>query len=976
MSRWDQHYLGRERFPEALSALEVQRFFTPTPAQIQTVLQRRSTTNRIAFALQIGFLKMTGRSLNSVELVPPEILSHLGRVIGCEPPRIASIRAFYRRRRTLFEHQTASRALLGRRELSDHGARGLTAFLRREAIGIYNGEGLATKARVWLIDHAYLLPTEREIRRQTIRALRHQETILLETIRTATDEALRKTWSSRLLDPVPDGAGTRLEWLWTPPTSKQASELDEHLARVNFLRELGADRLKIDDLPLAGLEHFHRRVTSRKPAALPAIREPRRTLELAGFLRLQLLRLTDTALDLVDRRIATQWREAREQAKESQRGRLQRFRTLLGDLIALADDKALGAGALRGKLRALVTPFKPELDNTQVAAIRRALSERTVVLNRVLKTARATGLDLPADHKLTTAFATLDRWSGSNELPIGTDNPFGRSWQNLIDQPDRSAALKSYTAATAMLLKRALNNRSVTAKNSLLHKSAETRLIPLTLWRRDHGRYLRDLSIPPKPELYLARVEHALDAGMARLAAAVEDGHVSIDDEGVHLPRRKRAPKDPATEHARTLLARHCGTPQLSDVLIEVDNDARFSWALLGRPASSAAELVTLYVALLGLGSDLTAAALDRMVTGVEPGTLAAMTQRLAGEGRFRGANDAVVDFMRRHVVANLWGRGLHASADMMSLDATRYLWNARLDPRRKGPAIGTYPHVLDQWSIFYDQPIVLGRRQAGAAIEGALRQTAVEKLERVAVDTHGFTHFAMATGKFCGLDLCPRLAGIRSRKLYLPRFYRGTVPAALKSVVSQETISPKAIARGWDSFARLCASIKQGWYPATDALAQYGSVSQGDPIRTTGTALGKLLRSIYLCDYFGNREFRDGVLDLLNQGEAVHSLQRAIHPGAIGAQHGRSPAQIQAISGALTLLTNIVMAWNTNRIESARDRNPDEFPDSVITHLAPIAHAHINMRGVISFALDRAAKGLIVPTKAPFVPGNYAKAD
>lgn len=63
----------------------------------------------------------------------------------------------------------------------------------------------------------------------------------------------------------------------------------------------------------------------------------------------------------------------------------------------------------------------------------------------------------------------------------------------------------------------------------------------------------------------------------------------------------------------------------------------------------------------------------------------------------------------------------------MVSLDATRRLWNARLDQRRKGPAIGTYPHILDQWSIFYDQPIVLNRRQAGAAIEGALRQTTVE---------------------------------------------------------------------------------------------------------------------------------------------------------------------------------------------------------------------------------------------------------
>ena len=53
-------------------------------------------------------------------------------------------------------------------------------------------------------------------------------------------------------------------------------------------------------------------------------------------------------------------------------------------------------------------------------------------------------------------------------------------------------------------------------------------------------------------------------------------------------------------------------------------------------------------------------------------------------EGRLRSANDAVLYFMREHRVATLWGRGLFASADMMSLEATRYLWSARLDPRRR----------------------------------------------------------------------------------------------------------------------------------------------------------------------------------------------------------------------------------------------------------------------------------------------------
>src|SRR3546814_18035603 len=100
----------------------------------------------------------------------------------------------------------------------------------------------------------------------------------------------------------------------------------------------------------------------------------------------------------------------------------------------------------------------------------------------------------------------------------------------------------------------------------------------------------------------------------------------------------------------------------------------------------------------------------------------------------------------------------------MMSLDATRHLWNARHEPRRGTPAIGTYTHVLDQWAIMNDMPIILNRRQAGPAIEGALRHEQVE-LTRLAVDTHGHTHFAMALAKLIGLDLCPRLAGLSTRK-------------------------------------------------------------------------------------------------------------------------------------------------------------------------------------------------------------------
>ena len=170
MGGWDQRYLGFGAFPETLSPLEIEHFFTASAGEAAAISGRRTPVNRMAFALQLGFLKMTGRTLNSVEIVPPAVLEHLGRQIGAPPPRVASIRAFYRRRRTLFDHQEAARQALGRGPLNDHAERGLTAYLRREAAAAYDVTELMTRARTWLVGRHYVLPRERDIRRQALAA--------------------------------------------------------------------------------------------------------------------------------------------------------------------------------------------------------------------------------------------------------------------------------------------------------------------------------------------------------------------------------------------------------------------------------------------------------------------------------------------------------------------------------------------------------------------------------------------------------------------------------------------------------------------------------------------------------------------------------------------------------------------------------------------------------------------------------------
>jgi TnpA family transposase len=56
------------------------------------------------------------------------------------------------------------------------------------------------------------------------------------------------------------------------------------------------------------------------------------------------------------------------------------------------------------------------------------------------------------------------------------------------------------------------------------------------------------------------------------------------------------------------------------------------------------------------------------------------------------------------------------------------------------------------------------------------------------------------------------------------------------------------------------------------------------------------------------------------NRGESVHQLQRAIYTGKVALERGRRRDEMIAISGSLTLLTNLVIAWNTQRMQTTLD--------------------------------------------------------
>jgi hypothetical protein len=87
---------------------------------------------------------------------------------------------------------------------------------------------------------------------------------------------------------------------------------------------------------------------------------------------------------------------------------------------------------------------------------------------------------------------------------------------------------------------------------------------------------------------------------------------------------------------------------------------------------------------------------------------------------------------------------------------------------------------------------------------------------------------------------------------------------------------------------------------------ARYGSAARGDPLYEAMVQVGKLLRTVFLCDYFVNEAFRRELLRVLNRGEAVNALKRTIYVGRVASYQAKQHEEMQAVADALSLLANL----------------------------------------------------------------------
>jgi TnpA family transposase len=965
MDNWHSTFLGLKRLPRELSAFEIEAFFTFTLAERHLIEDRRQPTLKLGLALQIGFVRMSGRLLDAVPMVPPALWQHLGRQFEVAAPDLASLRALYRRSKTLFEHQQIACEALGFHWLSEPQRRALVCALRRELARTRDRQRLLLFARRWLYEHQLLIMHERSLRSAIVSATQQYEARLARNIQAQIDRALLERWREALV--VPREAGlSQQSWLWSAPAKHSPRQIEELIERIETLYDLDVHRHLVD-LPDDLLRRYARRLANRPPSAGRLIREPVRTIEVAYFLRYCLLIVTDRALLMVRRRVADLWRRATKDANQVLIHWVDLYRELLVSIAALANDTAVSDSEARERLRLLVAEHQQRKPPTRAQLVREHLTQEIRPVRSLLSALVVLPWQATLGHCVLAALEQLKELyqHGIHELPTSSSVDFGKVWRALLSGTDRERAFRAFEVATLLALRRALRNGTVWIDHSLAFRSRERLFIPAAIWQRERRSFYRQLGLPKHPERYLDPLIERAEAGVAAVAKAVEAGELRIDDE-LHLTPLAAEEEEPELVKLRAALDHRIGEAQLPELLLEVDAQVRFSWIMLGREPRSDKELLMVYAGILAHGTSMSAAETARMMPQLSAPSVRQAMRWAGDERRLAEACAAVLGYMHRHPIAATWGRSDLASSDMMSLETRQRVWQARLDPRRQTPSVGIYSHVRDRWGIFYAQPIVLNERQVGAAIEGVLRQQEID-VTQLAVDTHGYTDFGMAFAHGSGLDLCPRLKALKDRHLFLPRGCE--VPQILKPIC-QANLDFSLAPEHWDRWVHLIASAYSGHTSAINVLARFGSAARGDPLYEVGVAIGRLLRTIFLADYFVKPAFRRELLRVLNRGEATNALKRLIYTGRVANYQAKSEDEMQAVADALSLLANIVMAWNTAKMQAIFDRwaqrRSGAVPPELIGRIAPTRTEGLNMRGIFSFPIERYATVLLPSWKIP----------
>ena len=964
------------RFTGEPSPLDLARCFHLDDADRQRLTQVRQTHNRLGFALQLGTVRFLGTFLADPGEVPENVLQYVGGQLNV--PNSRARLQLYRNVDTQRRHVRQIREAYGYHLFNDqpyHFA--VTRWLLRRAW--FSGDrpiALFDDATRWLVEHKVLLPGATTLER-LVAQVRNRANSRLWRILAATPGAVERERLTQLL--ATDEAGvSQLDRLRRSPRRLSSRELTRALKRLADLRALGVSALDRNRIPPRRIRMLARYAAAARAQAIERMSEERQFATLVAFAWEYEVLAQDDVLDLLDQLIAKLLNEARN---EGQRERLKTLHDLDGAALTLARacQLLLGDSDAAGDVREAIFAEVPRdelvaalatvgaLGRPQDDVYYHQLAERYRTLRHFLPTL----LEVVRFQGVAGAQGTLealDFLAGieGEHAPDMTKAPLGvvgGRWRSLVIQADGRIDRQAYTFCVLDRLRMDLRRRDVFVAPSYRWADPRSKLFSEAQWDLLRAGICRDMSLPLAADTALAELGAHLDAAYRQAAANLpRNTDLRIEQVNGHS-RPILTPLEKLDEPASLIelqqrVAALLPEADLPEVLLEVNRWTNFASAFthLGEDSAWIADLpVSICAVLMAEACNIGALPLARDDNpALKPDRLRWVAQHYLRAETITAANACLVDHQATIGLAEVWGGGELASVDGLRFVVPVKTIAAGPNPKYFGRQRGVtlLGYVSDQYTQFHSIVVTGTVRDSLYVLDGLLEhQTSLQPTELV-TDTASYSDVVFGLFWLLGYQFSPRLADLKDLRFW--RLDPAPDYGALSNL-GRHRIRPQLIVAHWDDMLRVAGSLKYGEVRASELTHALQRGGHSSALATAIGELGRIIKTLYLLAYIDDEEYRRRILRQINRGEARHAVARSVFFGKKRELRKKYREGQEDQLGALGLVVNMIVLWNTVYIERALAQLRSEgyaLQEEDVARLSPLGTEHINLLGRYRFAL------------------------
>jgi TnpA family transposase len=262
------------------------------------------------------------------------------------------------------------------------------------------------------------------------------------------------------------------------------------------------------------------------------------------------------------------------------------------------------------------------------------------------------------------------------------------------------------------------------------------------------------------------------------------------------------------------------------------------------------------------------------------------------------------------------------------------------------------YNFTSNQFSGFHGILIPGTLHDSPYVLDGLMENQTSHEPKQLMTDTAGYSDIVFALFWLLGFQFSPRLADIGESRFW--RLDRAADYGALNGLASHR-LNSKLIAQNWDDFLRVAGSIKMGKVSASELIRTLQRGSKRSLLARALGELGRIPKTLHLLTFIDDPCYRRDILTQLNRGEGRHRLSRKCFHGQRGELRQRYHEGQEDQLGALGLVVNALVLWNTRYMDAALNHlrsQGTETKSEDIARLSPLADKHFNVLGRYHFTV------------------------